>query len=216
MINTNPVTIEHVEVSLEALLAVPDQPRGLVIFAHGSGSGRHSPRNAHVAAGLNRAGFATLLIDLLTLAEEADRANVFDIELLASRLAIAVEWAGRRSELRSLPVGLFGASTGAGAALLAAAKMPEIVKAVVSRGGRPDLAGHALVEVAAPTLLLVGGNDGPVIELNRMAADRLNCSKALVIVPNAGHLFEEDGTLDMVLDDAVRWFSAYLERGAEA
>ena len=140
MINTNPVTIEHVEVSLEALLAVPDQPRGLVIFAHGSGSGRHSPRNAHVAAGLNRAGFATLLIDLLTLAEEADRANVFDIELLGSRLAIAVEWAGRRSELRSLPVGLFGASTGAGAALLAAAKMPENVKAVVSRGGRPDLA----------------------------------------------------------------------------
>lgn len=182
----------------------------MIVFAHGSGSGRHSPRNAHVAAGLNRSGFATLLVDLLTLAEESDRANVFDIELLASRLQIAVEWARNRPELSSLPVGLFGASTGAGAALVAAAKMPEIVKAVVSRGGRPDLAGHALVEVAAPTLLVVGGADGTVIELNRMAADRLNCVKALVIVPNAGHLFEESGTLDMVLDDAVRWFSAYL------
>ncbi|RIX27401.1 dienelactone hydrolase family protein [Sphingomonas edaphi] len=216
MIDTVPVTIEHLDVSLEAFLAVPDQPRGLIIFAHGSGSGRHSPRNSHVAAGLNHAGFATLLIDLLTLAEEADRSNVFDIELLASRLKIAVEWAANQAELRALPVGLFGASTGAGAALLAAAQMPEAIKAVVSRGGRPDLAGHALVEVAAPTLLLVGGNDGPVIDLNRDAADRLNCSKALVIIPNAGHLFEEEGALDMVLDDAVRWFAAYLEKDPAA
>jgi putative phosphoribosyl transferase len=211
-----PVTIERLDIALEAFLAVPEHPRGLVIFAHGSGSGRHSPRNGHVAAGLNRAGYATLLIDLLSLTEELDRANVFDVELLADRLKIAAEWAKGRPELRDLPIGLFGASTGAGAALLAAATMPDMIAAVVSRGGRPDLAGHALAQVAAPTLLLVGGKDGPVIELNRAAADRMTCVKALVVVPGAGHLFEEGATLDTVMQDAIRWFDAYLKVGALA
>jgi putative phosphoribosyl transferase len=216
MIQSNPVAIDYLEVSLEAVLAIPDHARGLVIFAHGSGSGRHSPRNTHVAAGLNQAGYATLLIDLLTPAEGVDRANVFDIELLASRLRIAAKWAESREDLHHLPIGLFGASTGAGAALVAAAAEPDTIKAVVSRGGRPDLAGHALIQVAAPTLLLVGGNDLPVIELNRAAADRLTCVKALVIIPGAGHLFEEGSTIDLVTEDAIRWFDAYLKIDAIA
>lgn len=195
---------------LKALLGVPEGARGLVIFAHGSGSGRLSPRNNHVAAALRQAGLATLLLDLLTPSEELDRANVFDIPLLASRLDLATEWASQQPETKPLRVGYFGASTGAGAALVAAAQAPEQVHAVVSRGGRPDLAGAALAQVHAPTLLIVGGLDGPVIELNHQAQDRLTCKTELVIVPGASHLFEEPGTLDIVVQHATRWFQAHL------
>jgi putative phosphoribosyl transferase len=181
-----------------------------VIFAHGSGSGRLSPRNNHVASALAKAGLATLLLDLLTPGEEHDRANVFDIPLLASRLILATEWASQRPDTKALRVGYFGASTGAGAALVAAAGAPDLVRAVVSRGGRPDLAGEKLSLVRAPTLLIVGGHDAPVIELNHQAQDRLRCKTELVIVPGASHLFEEAGTLDVVVQHAKRWFLAHL------
>lgn len=190
---------------LEGFLGTCATPQGLVIFAHGSGSGRHSPRNNFVAAGLRKRGLATLLIDLLRPQEEADRANVFDIPLLASRLAEATRWTREQTELARLPVGYFGASTGGGAALVAAAQDPQIA-AVVSRGGRPDLAGAALAAVRAPTLLIVGGFDTQVIALNRDAMAQLNCKKELVIVPGATHLFEEPGTLDQVLALAGDWF----------
>jgi putative phosphoribosyl transferase len=202
--------VEIGKLRLQALLGVPVQAGGLVIFAHGSGSGRLSPRNNHVAAALREAGFATLLLDLLSPAEEDDRAKVFDIPLLASRLVLATEWAARQPETSALRVGYFGASTGAGAALVAAAEQPERVHAIVSRGGRPDLAGAALAHVRVPTLLIVGGLDGPVIELNHQAQDRLKCSTELVIVPGAGHLFEQPGTLDIVVQHATRWFCTYL------
>jgi len=193
---------------LAADLQVPDNARGLVIFAHGSGSSRLSPRNRAVADHLNAQGFATLLLDLLTEDEGADRRNVFDIELLAGRLEAAADWIELRPELARLPVGLFGASTGAGAALRAASVLKGRIAAVVSRGGRPDLAGHAaLTAVTAPTLLIVGGEDGPVIDLNRLAFDRLTCRKSLEIVPDAGHLFEEPGTLDEVMRLAADWFA---------
>lgn len=190
---------------LYAFLGVPPRPRGVVIFAHGSGSGRRSPRNTHVAEKLREAGIATLLLDLLTTEEEQDRANVFDIELLAARLGGATDWVEEQRPVRGLPVGYFGASTGAGAALLAAADHTDIA-AVVSRGGRPDLARNALPEVKAPTLLIVGGLDGPVIELNRQAMARMKAPVELVVVPGAGHLFEEPGTLAEVIRHARAWF----------
>lgn len=196
---------------LAGFLGMPDaEPLGLVVFAHGSGSGRLSPRNRHVAEGLRHAGLATLLLDLLTPDEELDRANVFDIALLAGRLASARRWAAGQPALARLPVGYFGASTGAGAALVAAAAEADGIAAVVSRGGRPDLAGDALGRVRAPTLLIVGGDDGGVIELNREALERLQCRKSLAIVPGATHLFEEPGTLDQVVALAREWFLEHL------
>jgi pimeloyl-ACP methyl ester carboxylesterase len=197
---------------LAGSLGVPPDARGLVIFAHGSGSGRLSPRNTYVAERLRHAGLATLLLDLLTPDEERDRRNVFDIPLLASRLSAAASWAESVASTRDLPLGFFGASTGAGAALLAASTAGERLRAVVSRGGRPDLAGaRALASVRAPTLLIVGGRDLPVIELNEMAMRHLRCPRELVIVPGAHHLFEEPGALDIVVNCAARWFVRHFE-----
>lgn len=195
---------------LEGLLGLGNAPKGVVIFAHGSGSGRFSPRNNFVAAGLRQAGCATLLLDLLLPAEEGDRAKVFDIPLLAQRLGETLQWARQQQSISDLPIGLFGASTGAGAALLAAAQAPDVVKAVVSRGGRPDLTGSALTGVRCPTLLLVGERDTPVIDLNRQAFAQLSTEKELVIIPGASHLFEEPGTLDQVLQLAVKWFTHHF------
>ena len=195
---------------LYGLLGVPEAPKGVVIFAHGSGSGRHSPRNNHVAAALRQAGIATLLLDLLTPEEEQDRRNVFDIELLASRLIAATDWTGEQAATRGLPIGYFGASTGGGAALVAAAEHGGIA-AVVSRGGRPDMAMDWLDRVKAPTLLLVGGLDTQVIELNRQAQARLGAMGELVIVPGATHLFEEPGTLDEVIRHAANWFLKHFK-----
>jgi putative phosphoribosyl transferase len=195
---------------LEGFLGIGSSPKGLIIFAHGSGSGRLSPRNNYVAAGLRGAGFATLLLDLLRLEEEADRANVFNISLLASRLSSAAQWAKERDDIANLPIGYFGASTGGGAALVSAADETLNIAAVVSRGGRPDLASHALPKVQAPTLLIVGGLDTPIIELNRQACAQLSCKKELTIVPGATHLFEEPGTLDQVLALAIDWFALHL------
>jgi predicted phosphoribosyltransferase/pimeloyl-ACP methyl ester carboxylesterase len=200
---------------LPGLVGLPVDTYGLVIFAHGSGSSRLSPRNQRVAAILRHAGLATLLLDLLTPEEEENRRNVFDIDLLASRLVIATQWARRTTELAALPIGYFGASTGAGAALVAAARLGRDVGAVVSRGGRPDLAGNALKRVRAPTLLIVGGADEPVIGTNRSALDELRCRKRLAIVPGAGHLFEEPGALEQVARHARQWFSRFLP-GQEA
>lgn len=215
---TTPFDVHEVEIGplrLKALLGVPAGARGLVIFAHGSGSGRLSPRNNHVAAALRRAGLATLLLDLLTPAEERDRANVFDIPLLARRLDEAAGWARTQAAISRLPIGYFGASTGGGAALLAAARGNTEIAAVVSRGGRPDLAGDALPEVRAPTLLIVGGEDHAVIDLNRMALARLRCENALRIIPGATHLFEEPGTLDQVVEHSIHWFLAHVGRPGE-
>ncbi len=210
------VTIDRLDVTigakrLEGCLAVPDDARGIVIFAHGSGSSRLSPRNAHVAKALNRRRLATLQFDLLTEFEALDRANVFDIPLLGERVMETVRWAGSEETTRALAIGLFGASTGAAAALHAAAALPENVAAVVSRGGRPDLAESMLGKVRAPTLLIVGGADSHVIELNEQAYARLACRKQLVIVPGASHLFEEPGTLDRVVDAAGDWFEKNLQ-----
>lgn len=195
---------------LEGLLGVPADALGLVIFAHGSGSGRFSTRNNRVAEGLRRNGLATLLLDLLTPEEEAARANIFDIRLLASRLVAATDWARSQRELSGLRIGYFGASTGAGAALLAASERAHDIEAVVSRGGRPDLAGETLKEVWAPTLLIVGGDDTPVIALNRQAFAKLPGIKEIAIVARAGHLFEEPGTLERVLTLAEAWFLNFL------
>jgi pimeloyl-ACP methyl ester carboxylesterase len=195
---------------LEGDVVLPREAKGLVIFAHGSGSSRFSPRNTHVAHELEVRGLATLLLDLLTEREAYDRRNVFDIPLLADRMVEAVRFARSDTELLSLPIGLFGASTGAAAALVAAAQLPQEVAAVVSRGGRPDLAGGALKEVNAATLLIVGGADYGVIELNRDALAVLTCEKKLEIVPGATHLFEEPGTLDKVVDLAAQWFNTHF------
>lgn len=191
---------------LEGILRVPRKSIGLVVFAHGAGSSRLSPRNNFVAEQLGKKNIATLLFDLLTEAEAADRANVFDIPLLSERMIQAVRWVRGEPDLSSLPIGLFGSSTGAAAALVAAARVPEDVDAVVSRGGRPDLAGDALPEVQAPTLLVVGGWDDAVIELNEVAGAALRCEHRLEIVPGATHLFEEPGTLDQVVSQAGNWF----------
>jgi dienelactone hydrolase len=201
--------------SLEGNLALPASPRGLVLFAHGSGSSRHSPRNRFVARALQESGLGTLLLDLLTHEEEEVDAHTahlrFDIPMLADRLAGATRWLMRQRETADFQIGYFGASTGAGAALVAAAQMPEVVAAVVSRGGRPDLAGPALPVVRAPTLLIVGANDVPVIRLNETALKRLGSSESeLKIVPGASHLFEEPGTLEAVAKLASEWFTRHL------
>lgn len=193
----------------EGLLVVPDAPRGVVLFAHGSGSSRLSPRNGIVAAGLQQAGLATLLFDLLTEREAMHRANVFDIPLLAERLDLVASWLAGQPALRGLPLGLFGASTGAAAALVTAAARPD-VRAVVSRGGRPDMAGDLLERVTAPTLLIVGGRDPAVLELNRAACHRLGGPCRLEVVQGATHLFEEPGALEAVVALARDWFARHL------
>ncbi|MFF1905558.1 alpha/beta family hydrolase [Kitasatospora sp. NPDC058218] len=204
-------------VRLAGRLTVPAGAAGVVVFAHGSGSGRRSPRNRRVAAALNRAGLATLLFDLLTEDEEPDRRKVFDVDLLGARLTAVARLLPELSRAgeRDLPLGLFGASTGAAAALWTAARLGEGVRAVVSRGGRPDLTDpERLAEVSAPTLLVVGGRDGRVIDLNRQARARLRCESELAVVPHAGHLFEEPGTLDKVAELARDWFLRYLPPGS--
>ncbi|MBI4322062.1 MAG: dienelactone hydrolase family protein [Chloroflexi bacterium] len=196
-------------VTLEGILAVPPGAKGVVLFAHGSGSGRFSPRNAYVARVLQEGGFGTLLIDLLTEDEAEDRRLVFDIDLLVERLLDATRWLNQAPQTKALPIGYFGASTGAAAALQAASR-EKSVGAVVSRGGRPDLAMDYLHEVEAPTLLIVGASDTPVIPLNQQAYDVLRCEKQLTIVPGATHLFEEPGALEKVADLARRWFDRHL------
>ena len=193
-------------------LAVPASATGLVVFAHGSGSSRHSPRNRFVAEVLVEAGLATLLVDLLTQGEAHDRANVFNVELLAHRLLEMSRWAEAAPETGDLALGYFGASTGAAAALVAAARSTRPIGAVVSRGGRPDLAGDWLARVTAPTLLLVGSRDHVVLELNRAALARIPGAKRLDIIPGATHLFEERGTLEAVSAHAADWFGRYLGR----
>jgi putative phosphoribosyl transferase len=204
--------------TLDGNLTIPKGAHAVVLFAHGSGSGRHSPRNRLVARLLNKAKLATLLVDLLTPDEEEIDAHTarlrFDIELLAERLAGATDWLIHYSETSRLPIGYFGASTGAAAALVSAARRPEAVEAVVSRGGRPDLAGPALEHVRAPTLLIVGENDPVVIDLNEAAYAQLRCEKQLVIVPGATHLFEEPGALEEVADLARKWFERHLIENA--
>ena len=201
--------------TLEGNLTLPEEARAVVLFAHGSGSSRHSSRNRHVAGLLNEAKLATLLIDLLTEDEEViDMLSArlrFDIKLLAERLVDVTDWLAQFPDTRHLRIGYFGASTGAAAALVAAAVRPDAVGAAVSRGGRPDLAGAALPRVRAPTLLIVGGNDGQVIELNRTALAQMRCEKQLVIVPGATHLFEEPGALDEVARLARDWFHRHLD-----
>jgi dienelactone hydrolase len=212
--SATPVRIAAGSVTLEGDLTIPDGARGIVLFAHGSGSGRHSPRNRFVAEALQQGGLATLLFDLLTEEEEYreryTRHLRFDIGLLARRLIDATDWLARRPETSHLKVGYFGASTGAGAALVAAAERPEAVGAVVSRGGRPDLAGEALARVRAPTLLIVGGADTQVIELNRQAMARMSAPVSLMIIPGATHLFEEPGALEEVARLAREWFERFL------
>jgi putative phosphoribosyl transferase len=204
------VTLVGPGIRLEGVLAVPPRSVGVVVFAHGSGSGRFSPRNNFVARKLQNGGLATLLLDLLEEREADDRRKIFDIDLLADRLLLAKAWLAERPETRPLCLGYFGASTGAGAALEAAARDPSFVGAVVSRGGRPDLAERYLPAVIAPTLLIVGSDDTPVIEMNEQALRLLTCPKDLVIIPGASHLFEEPGTLEQVADHALRWFLRHL------
>jgi putative phosphoribosyl transferase len=204
------VTIRVGSRRLSGLLDVPSDAKGIVLFAHGSGSGRLSPRNQYVAQVLQQSGTATLLFDLLDDVEAEDRANVFNIPLLAERLEAASAWAAEQDSTRRLHLGYFGASTGAAAALLAAARQGNAIWAVVSRGGRPDLAGTALPLVQAPTLLIVGSNDEPVVELNQRAFAQLRCEKRLTIVPGATHLFPEPGALEKVAHLAADWFSQHF------
>ncbi len=206
--------LEVAGAELQGDLVVPATPRGVVLFAHGTGSGRHSPRNRFVAESLNDRGLGTLLVDLLTEDEEAAERQTghlrFDVELLAERLEGAMGRLGDEAETAALPLGLFGASTGAAAALIAAAERPAISSAVVSRGGRPDLAGPRLPAVTAPTLLLVGALDPDVLALNREAQAMLGGPSELIVIPGAGHLFEEPGTLEQVAEHAARWFGSHL------
>jgi alpha-beta hydrolase superfamily lysophospholipase len=198
-------------VQIEGMLELPPNAQGIVLFAHGSGSSRHSPRNNFVAQELHAQHLGTLLLDLLTVAEDLDYQTRFDIPLLTHRLLVATRWVLQHPATQRLPIGYFGASTGAAAALQAAAAVSDTIKAVVSRGGRPDLAGHHdLARVAAPTLLLVGGHDPEVLELNRDAHARLHCEKELSVIPGATHLFEEAGTLEEVARQAAAWFSRHL------
>lgn len=210
------VTVPVDSIRLEGDLSVPSEPRGVVLFAHGSGSSRRSPRNRYVADLLNEGGLATLLIDLLTSDEQQvdmQTAHLrFNIPLLAVRLEVITGWLAEHPEVDGLEAGLFGASTGAAAALVAAARLPRLVKAVVSRGGRPDLAGPLLGQVQAPTLLIVGGEDPVVLELNRRAMAQMHCEKHLEIIPGSGHLFEEGGALKIVASLARHWFLANLAR----
>jgi putative phosphoribosyl transferase len=209
-------TVRIPPLGLEGTLGLPEDSRGVVLFAHGSGSSRFSPRNNYVADALRQAGLGTLLFDLLTEHEAADRAYVFDIELLAERLLQAVAWTRDLKETSGLRLGFFGASTGAAAALVAASRSKVPIDAVVSRGGRPDLAGPALGGVAAPTLLIVGGRDQQVLTLNEAALAQLQCPKRLAVVPGATHLFEEAGTLDQVIELAKEWFTKHLISQAAA
>jgi putative phosphoribosyl transferase len=213
-VEERPARIPFEGTTLEADLAIPANAKGMVLFAHGSGSSRFSRRNRSVARKLQDAGFATLLLDLLTPEEERAEALTrhlrFDIDMLSVRLAAVTNWAVAQRGLDALPVGYFGASTGAAAAIVAAAALPQLVGAVVSRGGRPDLAGSALEDLRAPTLLIVGGDDTVVIGLNHDALRRLQCIARLEIVPRAGHLFEESGALEKVSDLARQWFTEYL------
>jgi dienelactone hydrolase len=213
-LDDRPVQVRAGTVDLQGDLRIPAGARGIVVFAHGSGSGRHSPRNRFVADVLVKAGLATFLIDLLTEEEEMIDVQTaelrFNIRLLAERLQGMSDWLASEASTAALPIGYFGASTGAAAALIAAADRPERVRAIVSRGGRPDLAGPVLARVRQPTLLIVGGEDDVVIELNRQALARLAGIKQLVIVPGATHLFEEPGALEQVAALAVQWFQRYL------
>ena len=210
----NEVQIQAGRAVLSGNLTIPENATGLVLFAHGSGSSRHSPRNQFVAHTINDAGLGTLLFDLLTQDEEATdtwtREHRFNIGLLAQRLVHATKWAKHQEETRDLRIGYFGSSTGGAAALVAATELPQDIGAVVSRGGRPDLAGDALPKVEAPTLLIVGGNDDIVIELNEMARDQMRCEVKLEIVPGATHLFEEPGTLEKVAKLASDWFVNHI------
>ena len=209
------VSVDAGPVTLQGDLNLPESAGAVVLFAHGSGSGRFSPRNRYVAELLNQAGLATLLVDLLTTEEEAIDMRTahlrFDIGLLADRLIGATRWLKREPATRDLHIGYFGASTGAGAALVAAAELPDAIGAIVSRGGRPDLAGDALPRVSAPTLLIVGGNDPEVLELNRLALAQMRCERQLVVIPRATHLFEEPGTLNEAARLARDWFLRYLD-----
>jgi len=212
------ITIDIDQTSLAGSLTMPDEARGLVIFAHGSGSGRHSPRNRAVASLLNTAVLGTLLLDLLTTSEEAvDRRTAqlrFDIPLLTERVGAAIGWAARQPRIAALPIGLFGASTGGAAALAAAGDAPT-VRAVVLRGGRPDLADRALAAVRAPTLMIVGGNDSVVLSLNRQACARMTAECRVQVIPGATHLFEEPGALEEVSRLTGEWFTRYLPERAE-
>lgn len=211
--SANPSRMEEIEIpplKLGGSLIRPPQARALIVFVHGSGSSRFSPRNIAVSEALNAAGFATLLFDLLRPEEEGDRAKVFDIRLLADRLKDAIRWIDADPSLSSLPLGLFGASTGAAAALVAAAELGERIDAVVSRGGRPDLAGSKLSRLRVPTLLIVGGDDNLVLVLNEQALASLGGPKALWVVPHATHLFPEPGAMEMVSKYAIDWFSLHL------
>jgi len=207
---------EYIEISaglrkMRGSLGLPSEPRGVVAFAHGSGSGRYSPRNQLVARALQEVGLATLLLDLLEDDEASDRRKVFDIDLLSHRLETAADWLSLHPETRGLRLGYFGASTGAGAALIAAARQPANVGAIVSRGGRPDLAWESLPAVTSPTLLIVGGADDVVLDLNRKALTQLQCQKELAIIPGATHLFVEEGTLEEVAHLSALWFTKFLE-----
>lgn len=205
-----PITITKKGISLSGFLGIPPKVNGIVLFAHGSGSGRFSPRNRFVAEHLQQGGIGTLLIDLLMPAEAEDRENVFDIDLLADRVLVASAWLREHPRTKQLPLGYFGASTGAAAALQAAAQSPFQPTAIVSRGGRPDLAERWLPEITAPTLLLIGGEDQPVIEMNEQAYRLLLCPKQLTIIPGATHLFEEPGTLEQVAELALRWIQGHV------
>jgi len=213
--NEKEVVIPAGAARLQGILGLPSHGKGVVAFAHGSGSGRFSPRNNFVAGELQAAGIATLLVDLLEEPESMDRRKVFDIDLLAIRLLACTEWLGQQKEARGLPAGYFGASTGAAAALQAAAKKTGAIAAIVSRGGRPDLAEEYLHLVQAPTLLIVGSEDQPVIPLNEFAYKKLRCLKEMVIVPGATHLFEEPGTLENVAALARDWFLRYFSGRSE-
>ncbi len=212
--NEKAVRLTWGDFTLEGILGLPAQALGMVVFAHGSGSGRFSPRNNFVARYLQQGRVATLLIDLLTPDEAEDRRKVFDIELLADRVLLAKAWLEQDARTKGLGIGYFGASTGAGAALQAAARDPSSIQAVVSRGGRPDLAEPYLPSVTAPTMLIVGGDDFPVIQMNQAAFAQLTCPKKLVIIPGASHLFEEPGTLEEVAQLAADWFRSYLLSGS--
>lgn len=211
----NTVRIESGTTTIEGVLAIPENAQGVVLFAHGSGSGRFSPRNQFVAKVLRDGGLGTLLVDLLDPSESDDRRKVFDIKLLAERLKSATDWLRSNPDTAKLNIGYFGASTGAAAALQAAAEVGPEIKAVVSRGGRPDLALQYLRAVKAPTLLIVGGDDYPVIPLNQQALEALAGPKELVIIPGATHLFEEPGALEQVATRARNWFDEYLNERPE-
>lgn len=206
------IQIKHQNVLLEGMLKIPQSAQGIVLFAHGSGSSRLSPRNNFVANILNNGGLATLLIDLLSIQEDENYQTRFDIDLLTDRLNVVVQWLEKQSNTQNLGLGIFGSSTGAAAALRVASEMGQKIQAVVSRGGRPDLAMNTLDSVTAPTLFIVGGNDFGVIELNQKAFTRLTCHKNFEIIPNATHLFEEPGCLEEVAKLAKEWFAKHLNR----